>query len=40
MIGAAIVAFIIGVSKSIEPMIELGVALVVMALIANPKPKA
>ncbi len=38
--GAGVVATVIGLSKAIEPLIELGVALVVMALLSNSKPKA
>jgi hypothetical protein len=37
--GAAVVATIIGFVQTIGPLIELGVALCVIALIANPKPR-
>jgi hypothetical protein len=37
--GAGVVTLVIGLVKTIEPMMELGVALVVMAMITNPKPK-
>jgi hypothetical protein len=39
VVGAGVVATVVGFSKTIEPLIELGLALVVMALIANPKPR-
>ncbi|WP_158258602.1 hypothetical protein [Rhodopila globiformis] len=37
---AGIVVTVIGFAKTIEPVIEVGVALVIMALITEPKPKA
>jgi hypothetical protein len=39
IVGAGVVAVVVGVSKTIEPLIELGVALVVMAMLARPKPE-
>ena len=38
--AAGIAAVVIGLTKPIEPLIEVGVALVVMAMITNPKPKS
>jgi hypothetical protein len=38
--GAGVVVTVIGFAKPIEPLIEVGVALVVLALIANPKAKS
>ena len=39
LIGCAGVAItIIGFAKTIEPVIEIGVALVIVAMITNPKP--
>jgi uncharacterized membrane protein len=41
MIGCAGVAItIIGFAKTVEPVIEVGVAVVIVAMITNPKPKA
>jgi hypothetical protein len=37
--GAGAIATVVGFSKRIEPLIELGVALVVMAMLAKPKAK-
>lgn len=37
--GAGVVATVVGFSKSIEPLIELGLALIVMAVLARPKSK-
>jgi uncharacterized membrane protein len=37
---AGVVVTVIGFAKTIEPVIEVGVALVIMALITNPKTKA
>lgn len=39
IVGAGVATAVVGLLKSIEPLIELGVALVVMALIAAPKPR-
>jgi hypothetical protein len=39
LFGAAVVVTVIGFAKAIEPLIECGVALGVIALIANPKAK-
>jgi len=37
---AGVVATAIGFAKPIEPLIELGLALVVIAFITNAKPKS
>jgi hypothetical protein len=38
-IAAGVVTTVIGFAKTIEPVIEVGVALVIIGLITNPKPK-
>ncbi len=38
--GTGVIAMVVGFSKRIEPLIELGVALVVMAMLTKPKPEA
>jgi hypothetical protein len=40
LIAAGVVVTVFGFAKTIEPVIELGVALVIIGLITNPKPKA
>jgi uncharacterized membrane protein len=40
LIGAGVVVTVFGFARTIEPVIEVGVALVIMGLITNPKPKA
>ena len=37
---AGVVVTVIGFAKTIEPVIEVGVVLVIMALITRPKPNA
>jgi hypothetical protein len=39
IVGAGVVAMVIGFSKSIEPLIELGLALAVIAFLAKPTSK-
>jgi hypothetical protein len=36
LVAAGVVATVVGIAKTIEPLIELGVALVVMAWLARP----
>jgi hypothetical protein len=38
--AAGVVATVIGFAKPIEPMIELGIALIVMAFITNSRAKS
>jgi uncharacterized membrane protein len=38
LIAAGVVTTVIGFAKTIEPIIEVGVALVIAGLITNPKP--
>jgi hypothetical protein len=40
LVGIGVGATLVGFAKTIEPLIELGVALVVMALIAQPRSKS
>ena len=40
LVGAGVVVTVIGFAKTIEPLIELGVALGVIGLLARPDPKA
>jgi uncharacterized membrane protein len=40
LIAAGVVTTVLGFAKTIEPVIEVGVALVIAGLITNPKPKA
>ncbi len=36
--GAGLAASVIGFAKTIEPLIELGIALIVVAMLARAKP--
>jgi hypothetical protein len=38
--GAGVMTTVLGFAKTIEPMIEIGLALLVMSLITERKPRA
>lgn len=40
LIAAGVAVTVFGFARTIEPVIEVGAALVIAGLITNPKPKA